>query len=117
MGSYAGAIYNSDTMNGVHSQGAWANLQTRIGDSPWSLSLGAGMDDVDDKDLTRAELDRPDVRVRNQVAFATAFYKLTPEMTLGVELSRWATRYANVTPGNDPKPDNLRLQWSMQANF
>jgi|SaaInl4_150m_RNA_FD_contig_31_1520276_length_3142_multi_5_in_0_out_0_3 hypothetical protein len=117
MGAYAGAIYNSDTVNGVHSQGAWANLQTRIGDSPFKLSLGAGIDDVDDEDLTKAELNRPDVRVRNQVAFVTGFYQLSPEVSLGLELSRWATEYANVTPGNDPEPVSLRLQWSMQANF
>ncbi len=117
MGAYAGAIYNDDTVNGVHSTGGWANLQARIGDSGWSVSTGGGVDDVDDSDLTKAELNRTDVRVRNQVWFAAAFYQLSPEVTLGGELSRWSTLYANTTPGNDPEPTSLRIQWSMQADF
>lgn len=117
MGAYGGAIYNDDTVNGVHSRGGWLNVQVAPGASTWSLSLGAGLDDVDASDLTKTELSRADVRVRNGVLFVGLFYQLSPEVTMGGELSRWSTRYANVTAGNETEPASLRLQWSVQADF
>lgn len=124
MGQYAGAIFNSDTVHGVHSTGGWGNLQYRVAPT-LTITLGASLDDVDREDLTEphtledgsVEAAGTDVRVRNQVAWVGGLYKLTPEVVLGLELSRWATEYANLSPGREREPSDLRLQWSLQANF
>jgi hypothetical protein len=123
MGPYAGAIYNCDRVHGVHSLGGWANLQYKV--SRVTFTVGGGVDDVDDEDLTEPRRQQDgtmaspgsDLRVGNQVAWIGGLYRLTPEVTLGLELSRWATRYTNLTPGMEAEPVNLRLQWSLQANF
>ncbi len=123
MGPYAGAVYNSDRVHGVHSQGGWVNLQLRR--ARWKLTVGTGLDDVDSDDLLEARVvedgsvEQPgtDLRTANQVAWLGSFYDLTPEVVLGLELSRWATTYRLRTADMERQPTNLRLQWSLQANF
>ena len=112
MGPYAGAIYNSDTVDGVRSTGGWANLQ--FPPTPAVLlSLGASIDDVDAADLAAV----PDARERNAVAFGAARYEISPGVLIELELSRWMTDYANASAGRDASPANTRLQWSVQGNF
>lgn len=111
MGPYAGAIYNSDTVDGVRSAGGWGNLQYRAG--PFTFTTGGGRDDVEAADLAAVR----DARVRNQVAWLGGLWQLTPEVTVGLEFSRWATRYANRTADTQTEPASLRLHGSLQADF
>ena len=112
LGTYGGGIYNSDVLDGVHSRGGWVNLQCKLSDVS-TASIGWGIDDVDEEDL----LSVPDARIANSVAFAGAFHELTPGVTIGLELSRWWTKYGNVTVGMDDQPADLRLQTSFQGSF
>lgn len=111
MGPYAGAIYHSDTVGGVGSGGGWANLQFRQG--RLALTTGGGLDDVDAGDVATLA----DARVRNQVAWLGGLWRLTPEVTVGLEVSRWATRYANRSPGTQTEPASRRLHGTLQADF
>ncbi|MBT4611434.1 MAG: hypothetical protein HOM68_18735 [Gemmatimonadetes bacterium] len=113
LGAYAGTIYNSDRVNGLHSMGGWANLQVAL-DELTRVSIGGGRDDVDEADLGA---EQQGVRERNQVAFAAVLRQITPEVTVGFELSHWATRYSNPALGSEAEPTDLRLQWSIQGNF
>ncbi len=112
MGAYGGAVYNSDIVHGVHSTGGWANLQYRMAPA-LTLSIGGGIDDVDGADLAGVA----DARVRNAVAFGAALYEISPGVKFGLELSRWATDYTNVSAGADASPSDIRLQWSIQGSF
>ena len=77
------------------------------------FSLGGGIDDVDGADLAGVA----DARVRNAVAFGAALYEISPGVKFGLELSRWATDYTNVSAGADASPSDIRLQWSIQGSF
>ena len=45
-----------------------------------------------------------------------AFYRLTSADLHGLEVSRWATRYGNVSPGLAPRPTDVQLQLAIQGN-
>ena len=112
LGSYGGTIYNNDGLDGVHSRGGWANLQYQFSETT-DLSVGWGVDDVDASDLRGLA----DVRIGNSLYFAAAFYEFLPDVLLGLELSRWATKYGNPGQGMEPQPTDFRLQWAIQGNF
>ena len=112
MGPYAGAIYNSDTVDGVRSTGGWANLQFPLTPAVL-LSLGASIDDVDAADLAGVA----DARERNAVAFGAGRYEISPGVYIELGLSRWMTDYTNASAGRDASPADTRAQWSVQGNF
>jgi hypothetical protein len=108
LGQYAGAIYNTDRVEGLRSWGGWINAQWQV-TAPLSLSAGGGLDRVDHGDLEGVN----QARAANGFLFANAQYELVPGYKLGLEVSRWKTEYLNPeTPQRD-----TRLQWSVQGSF
>jgi hypothetical protein len=112
MGQYAGAVYNSDQEGGLRSQGGWVNLQYPLSEL-LHLSMGAGLDRVEEKDLGG----RAGARAGNSVAFLNGAYEVHPGVRLGLELSRWITEYANPGPDQERRPEVVRLQGTVQGNF
>ncbi len=108
LGQYAGAIYNTDRVEGLRSSGGWLNAQYQLAPR-LSLSAGGGLDQVRQSDLAQVN----QVRATNAFVFANAQYELVPGYKLGLELSRWKTEYLNP----ETAQRNTRLQWSMQGNF
>ncbi|NKB72453.1 MAG: hypothetical protein GKR89_35705 [Candidatus Latescibacteria bacterium] len=112
MGQYGGAIYNSDQLGGLHSTGAWVNMQYRLA-WPLRLSVGAGVDRVRTAGLQGLE----QARRRNAVLFANGRYRILPGVWAGFEVSQWRTRYANPSPGTQAVSEDWRLQWSLKGDF
>lgn len=108
--TYHGAIMDPDTEDGTSSVGGWANVVCKATDKV-DLSLGAGMDQVDKKDLGAAS------RKANSVVFGNAQYGLGSGASVGVEVARWATEYHLPAAGNATTPSDLRVQLSVQGSF
>jgi hypothetical protein len=108
LGQYAGAIYNTDRVEGLRSSGGWVNAQYQVAAS-LSFSAGGGLDQVRKTDLALVN----QARAANAFLFANAQYELVPGYKLGLELSRWQTEYLHP----DATHRDTRLQWSMQGNF
>jgi len=108
LGQYAGAIYNTDRVDGLRSSGGWANAQYQLAAS-LSLSAGGGLDQVRHADLAGVN----QARATNGFVFVNAQYELVPGYKLGLELARWQTEYLN--PSTTQR--DTRLQWSMQGSF
>lgn len=108
LGQYAGAIYNTDRVEGLRSSGGWANAQYQLA-APLFLSAGGGLDQVRRTDLEGVN----QARATNAFVFVNAQYELLPGYKLGLEVSNWKTEYLN------PKitQRDTRLQWSMQGSF
>ena len=112
LATYFGSILNQDTVDGLASQGGWANLQYRASDL-LSLSLGGSVDRVDEADVLGAD----GARSGNQVLFGNAQYELGPGVKAGIELSYWVTEYPNALAGLAREPSDLRLQLAIQGGF
>lgn len=108
LGQYAGAIYNTDRVDGLRSSGGWANVQYQLA-APLALSAGGGLDQVRQADLAVVS----QARSTNAFLFANAQYELVPGYQLGLELSNWKTEYLNP----EATQRDTRLQWSMQGSF
>ncbi|MBN1929502.1 MAG: hypothetical protein JW764_08170 [Chlorobiaceae bacterium] len=94
----------------IRSHGGWAAL--RYAASPeTTLSLGAGLDDPNDKDLPNPT---PTVSVRtlNETQFISVTHRITPNFILGGQLSRWRTDYKDAKEG-----DAVRAQTSVTYSF
>lgn len=90
----------------IRSQGGWAALRYTVNPST-SFSLGAGLDDPDNGDLTFSTQ-----RTKNQTIFANFINRITPNFILGVQLSQWRTGYKNA-----PDSDAFRAQSSVTYRF
>ena len=115
MGAYFGAVLNGDCVTDLESRGGWVNLQMQTTDRT-DLSVGYGIDDLTDEQATSVA-DQANSRNRNQVIFANATYEITRGVTTGLECSRWATRYMNVSEPASAEPVDYRVQWSIQTGF
>jgi DcaP outer membrane protein len=89
----------------IRAQGGWGALKYTI-NPVTSVSLGAGVDDPNDKDLAAG------ARSRNQSIFANVITKITPNFILGLQLSDWKTDYKNAAGS-----DALRAQSSLTYKF
>ncbi len=107
LGQYAGAIYNTDRVEGLRSSGGWLNAQYQL--AVLSFSAGGGRDQVRKRDLSAVA----QARAANTFVFANAQYELLPGYRLGLEVSRWKTDYLNP----EATARDTRLQWSIQGSF
>jgi len=112
LATYFGSILNQDTITGLTSRGGWANLQFRASDL-LSLSVGGGLDRVDEADVMGTD----GARSSNSVVFGNVQHEFSPGVKAGVELSYWVTEYPNALAGFEREPGNLRLQLAIQGGF
>lgn len=102
--SYFGGVLNDSRINGVRAIGGWV--------SGWfqatpvvKLTGGFGIDDPNDNDLV-------DGRTQNRCVFGNVNYTVVPQVTLGMELSQWQTKYVGGENAN-----NFRVQTSIALTF
>lgn len=105
LGSYSGAILNSNNIDGLNSTGgygsAWFKLSPKM-----KLTGGYGFDNVAEEDAGIG------TRFKNNCVFGNVKYSIVPQVTLGLEVSSWQTEYKDGDTA-----DNLRVQSSFMLNF
>ena len=89
----------------IRSNGGWGAVRYTLNPST-SFSIGAGLDNPNDKDLAVKG------RSRNQTIFANVINKITPNFIIGLQISDWKTEYKGATEG-----DALRAQTSLTYKF
>ena len=114
-GVYFGAILNGDCVHDLKSRGGWINIQYNPS-LPWALSVGAGIDDLDNEQRNYIST-VADARTRNAFVFGNLTYNIQANVKTGVEISGWQTHYMNPSPTNSEKANNVRFQWSIQTTF
>lgn len=95
--AYLGGIgqgVNLSTMKPIHSQGGWAAL-TITPNPKWQFNVGAAIDDPRDSDLATKN------RTYNSVLFGNGTYFVTPNLSIGLELSYLHTGYRDQMDGED----------------
>ena len=97
---------NTSTIKEIRSIGGWAALRFAFNPET-SFSLGAGIEDPKDSDLSAAA-----ARTKNQTIFGTLVNKITPNLILGLQLAQCKTDYYNGDRGNA-----LRAQTSLTYKF
>jgi hypothetical protein len=105
LGNYFGGISNNSRINGLASFGGWGSIWVQPV-SKFKVTAGAGMDNPDDVDLSDGD------RSFNMNIFGNIRYYIVPEVTLGLEVSQWETRYKNADTAK-----NLRVQSAFAVNF
>lgn len=105
LGSYYGGILNGSRIAGVATKGGWGLLWVKPTEDV-KLSGGGGMDDPDDADLSNSD------RAQNLCLFANIEYSIVPQVTVGLELSHWETKYKNADAVK-----NIRAQSAFILNF
>ena len=115
VGSYYGAVLNGDCVTDLESRGGWVNVQADATDRT-SFSIGYGIDDLANESTTRFA-NHPFTRSRNQVLFTNTSFEVVKGVTIGLEVSRWATHYLNVDADTVEEPVNYRAQWSLKSIF
>ena len=75
---------------GVRTVGGFLDLSYQL-TADWSLAVGYGFDNPDDKD---AKYDG--ARIFNDRAYIDAFYQVTTNFKIGVEYARLTTKYADT---------------------
>ena len=91
----------------IRSNGGWAALRF-IANPSTTFSIGAGIDNPNDNDLTAMV----DARLKNQTIFASVINKITPSFILGLQISEWRTDYKN-----DADSKAVRAQTSLTYKF
>ncbi|MEZ5357425.1 MAG: hypothetical protein R3F48_01250 [Candidatus Zixiibacteriota bacterium] len=105
LGSYYGAILNSNTIDGVNSSGGYGTLWFKLSPKV-KFTTGGGVDKVKEEDINNGN------RSQNLCIFGNLQYSVVSYVTLGLEVSSWETKYKNGDAAN-----NLRLQSSFILNF
>jgi hypothetical protein len=106
--AYFGGIaqgVNTTTREEIASQGGW--IAASLG--PWSkfnFNVGAGIDDPKDGDVPTGG------RTSNSSIFGNVIYSWNQRAQIGLEVSRWDTRYNGLPDGDD-----LRIQTSFMYSF
>ena len=98
-------------MKEIRSNGGWAALRFAFNPET-SFSLGAGIDDPNNNDLSVSSPSMLNPRTKNQTIFGTLVNKITPNLILGLQLAQWKTDYYNGDRGNA-----LRAQSSLTYKF
>jgi len=105
---YLGGIgqgVNTTTLKEIRSSGGWGAFRYIFSPSV-TVNFGGGIDDPRDSDLSAG------TRTVNRTIFANVINKITPDLTLGIQLSEWSTGYLNSTTA-----DALRAQSSLTYKF
>jgi hypothetical protein len=95
LGDYKGGIlhtFNPIRSRGIRAAGGWAQLQYQV-NSKLSVAGGYALDDTFNKDLS------PGFRSKNHVIQGIFFYSIAPRLQVGLEVSRWRTRWAGLPDG------------------
>ena len=109
---FGGAIYNTDTLDGLRSRGGWGSLRFQA--SPvWRFGAGAGFESLEAADLEGVS----DARAYNSAYFANGLYTPAEGVDFGLEISRRSTRYRNRSAGTAAAPTAWRLHWIVQTAF
>jgi hypothetical protein len=90
----------------ISSRGGWMAGSFRAG-RKWQFNLGGGIEEVSGEDLSALT-----PRSMNMVVFGNAQYSITPNASVGFELSRLHTEYLDFDPADD-----LREQLSFIYKF
>ena len=98
-------------MKEIRSNGGWAALRFAFNPET-SFSLGAGIDDPNNNDLSVSSPSMLNPRTKNQTIFGTLVNKIKPNLILGLQLAQWKTDYYNGDRGNA-----LRAQSSLTYKF
>jgi hypothetical protein len=91
--------------NAIADRGGWCAVTL----GPWdafTFNVGAGLDDVDNDDVSTG------ARTSNWSVFANAVYALNKNVDIGLELSQWRTDYKNADD-----VDDTRIQGSFIYKF
>lgn len=95
--NYFGGIgqgVDASTLREIGSRGGW--IAANLGPwGKWNYNIGAGIDDVDDDDVTSG------ARTLNRCLFGNAIYSLTKNAQIGFELSHWRTEYKGSGDAED----------------
>lgn len=91
--------------NGIRSIGGWAEVWYYLSDR-LHAHLGLGIDDPLDEDLA------PRRRSQNQFYFGNLICDVTELFRVGLEVSRWETRFVDLADGED-----VRIETVMQYEF
>jgi len=106
--NYLGSIglgVNPATMEEVESCGGW--LAASLGPwDKWRFNVGAGVEAVNGSDIRAGD------RKLNNSVFGNVIYQVNSHAAIGLEISRWLTRYKNMAKG-----DSLRIQTSFIYKF
>lgn len=90
----------------IRGTGGW--IAASLGPwGPWTFNVGCSGEFIDDGDVTAAT-----ARTCNSAIFGNALYKINDNTTVGVEVSRWLTKYKDKDDG-----DSLRVQTSFIYSF
>lgn len=101
-----GVVIANGRLTEIQGTGGW--LAASLGPwGPWSFNVGYSGEFIDDGDVIDAN-----TRTCNSAIFGNAIYKINPNTSVGVEVSRWRTDYKGQDAG-----DSLRVQTSFIYQF
>jgi len=101
-----GVVVANGHLTEIQSSGGWLALS--LGPcGPWSFNVGYSGEFIDSGDVTST-----DARTRNSAIFGNTIYKINPNTSVGLEISRWRTEYKDEKAG-----DSLRVQTSFIYQF
>ena len=101
-----GVVVANGHLTEIQGTGGW--IATSLGPwGPWSFNVGCSGEFINDSDVTSAT-----ARTCNSTIFGNAIYKINANTTVGLEVSRWLTKYKGEDPG-----DSLRVQTSFIYSF
>jgi len=102
--SYFGGVLNDSRIDGVHALGGWVSGWVQP-TTEVKLTGGFGIDDPSNDDVVTG-------RTQNRCIFGNVNYSFVPQVTVGLELSQWQTKYVGGENAN-----NFRVQTSMALTF
>lgn len=112
LSAYLGGIgqgFDSVRRDTIAAQGGWVAFS--LGPwGKWQYSLGAGLDEVDEDDVTANSKAPP--RTSNVAYFGNGSYSLTANLQVALEVMYMETEYKNAPDG-----DNLREQFAAIYKF
>ncbi len=104
-GVFQGYTRDSTDVRNIASMGGWAQVIYKINED-WAATLGGGMDDPDDDDLTAG------MRSKNDWVFGNVAYTVQKALTFMLESAYLKTSYLQGEAG-----DNLRFQFVTYYKF
>ncbi len=101
LSAYLGGIgqgFDAARNDGIAAKGGWA--AATLGPwGKWQFNLGAGLDEVEEGDVTANAKAPP--RLSNVVCFGNGSYALTGNLQVALEISHLKTTYKNAPDGDD----------------
>ncbi len=104
-GVFQGFVRGQDDVTNIASQGGWGQAVCKL-NNQWSVTLGGGMDDPKDDDLTTG------MRSQNDWIFGNVAMTLSKQFTCMLETDYLKTSYIDGEAG-----ENIRLQFVTYYKF